>query len=147
MEIRFAKQGEEVQIMTLIRELAAYENALDEVVNTPEKLAKDLFDEEYCEALVAVLDGEIIGFALFYTSYSTWRGPCIYLEDLYVKDQYRRFKAGSRLFESIVQIAKDRGYKRMDWQVLEWNEPAIKFYEHKKATLDAAWLNGRLFLE
>lgn len=145
MLIRQAKQGDEGAIMELIRGLALYEKAPDEVVNTAVDLGKHLFDEKICDALVVEEGGQIVGFALYYTNYSTWKGKCLYLEDFYVLPEHRRSGIGSRLFDEVVQIAKDRGVKRMDWQVLDWNEPAINFYKKKNAVLDPEWINGRLF--
>lgn len=143
--IRKAHRGDEEAIMELILGLAKYENAEGSVDNTAEKLGADLFDHHYCEALVAEDDSKIIGFALFYTSYSTWKGPCIYLEDLFVLESKRNSGAGGALFDKVVEIAKERKCARMDWQVLDWNDLAIDFYKKRGATLDEEWLNGRLF--
>jgi GNAT superfamily N-acetyltransferase len=145
MKIRQSKKGDEVAIMELIRGLAEYEKAPEQVVNTAEDLAKHLFEEGICDAIVAEIDGLIVGFALFFTNYSTWKGKCLYLEDFYVLPEYRKTGIGSVLFDEVVKIAKSRGVKRMDWQVLEWNEPAILFYRKKQAVLDPEWINGRLF--
>lgn len=145
MTIRFAQQGDEVEIMALIRALALYEKAPEAVINTPEALGKHLFEEKICSSFVALQDDKIVGFALYYTSYSTWRGKCLYLEDLFVLPEYRNLKIGSLLFDKVVEIAQNEGVKRMDWQVLEWNQPAIDFYHRKQATLDPEWVNGRLF--
>lgn len=134
-------------VLNLIVELAVYENEPDAVINTEEQLSKDLFEDKVCECFVADFDGEIRGFALFYTSYSTWKGKCIYLEDLYVREVYRKSGIGQELFSRLVEEAKLRNVKRMDWQVLDWNEPAIKFYEKNEALLDPEWLNGRLSFE
>lgn len=145
MTIRSAKKGDEGAIMELIRGLALYEKAPDEVVNTAEDLGKHLFDEKVCDALVVEADDQIVGFALYYTNYSTWKGKCLYLEDFYLLPEYRRSGIGSKLFDAVVEIAKKRGVKRMDWQVLDWNEPAINFYKKKNAVLDPEWINGRIF--
>lgn len=145
MEIRSARKQDVPAILQLIQELADYENAPNEVENTVEQLTNDLFLDNLCEALIAVVDEKVVGFALFYTSYSTWKGRCVYLEDLYVQEAFRRHKIGDALFESVRQIAIDRKCKRMDWQVLDWNEPAIEFYKKKHAILDPEWINGRLF--
>jgi GNAT superfamily N-acetyltransferase len=146
MTIREAKPGDEGAIMVLIQALAEYENAPDEVVNSAEDLAVHLFQERVCDALVVETSADlIVGFALFYTNYSTWKGKCLYLEDFFILPEYRRSGIGSALFEHVVEIAKERKVKRMDWQVLEWNTPAISFYQKKNATLDPEWINGRLF--
>jgi GNAT superfamily N-acetyltransferase len=146
MLIREAKPGDERAIMSLIHALAEYEKAPLEVVNTSEDLALHLFTEKICDALVVETSSKnIVGFALYYTNYSTWKGKCLYLEDFYVQPEFRMKGLGSQLFNRVVEIAKERKVKRMDWQVLEWNQPAIEFYKKKKATLDPEWINGRLF--
>ena len=145
MEIRKAVPGDEYGIFKLIQALALYEKAPEQVTNTAENLAKDLFEEKVCDALVAIEDGQIVGFALWYTSYSTWKGQCLYLEDFYVLPEYRSLKIGSKLFDEVVEIARQKGVKRMDWQVLKWNELALDFYRRKEAILDPEWVNGRLF--
>jgi GNAT superfamily N-acetyltransferase len=145
MEIRAAAPGDETGIFTLIQALADYELAPDEVINTSEALGRHLFEEQVCEALVAEEACTIVGFALWYTSYSTWKGKCLYLEDFYVLPEFRSQKIGSRMFDRVVEIAQQKGVKRMDWQVLGWNQLAIDFYERKQAVLDPEWINGRLF--
>jgi GNAT superfamily N-acetyltransferase len=143
--IREARKGDEQAIMDLIHGLALYEKAPEQVVNTAEDLAIHLFEEKICDAIVAEKDKQIVGFALYYTNYSTWKGKCLYLEDFYVLPELRGEGIGSLLFDRVVEIAKERGVKRMDWQVLEWNEPAIQFYQKKDAVLDSEWINGRFF--
>ena len=145
MIIREAKLGDEKQIMELIHALAVYEKAPDEVVNTSEALHHHLFNEKICEAFVAEENDLILGFALFFTNYSTWKGKCIYLEDLFVRPEHRNRGIGELLFHQVVRVAQSRGVRRMDWQVLEWNEPALAFYKKQGATLDPEWVNGRLF--
>jgi GNAT superfamily N-acetyltransferase len=142
-----AQRNHVQSIYDLIVELAVYEKEPDQVSNTPEQLEIDLFDDHVCDAIVA-LDGEkVIGFALFYTSYSTWKGRSMYLEDFYVKEDRRKEGAGKMLFEQVVAIAKKRKVQRMDWQVLEWNQLALDFYKRQNALLDPEWVNGRLFFE
>jgi len=143
--IRPAEPKDVSSILVLIKGLAEYEKDLAAVINTEEKLHNDLFVCKLCEAFVAVEDSGVIGFALFFTAYSTWKGPVIYLEDLFVLPEHRNTGAGSQLFDAVVQVAKDRKVARMDWQILEWNQPAIDFYKRKGATIDPEWLNGRLF--
>jgi ribosomal protein S18 acetylase RimI-like enzyme len=144
--IRQAQRGDELAIYQLIKDLATFEKAPNEVTNTTEELAKHLFDEKICEAIVYELENEIVGFALYYISYSTWKGVCLYLEDFYVKPSTRGLGVGSKLFDEVVEIAKAKKVKRMDWQVLDWNESAIEFYKHKNAILDSEWVNGRIYL-
>lgn len=146
MKIREAVRGDEAAIFQLICELATYEREPHAVINTPQQLAIDLFDDKICDALVVEnQQGKIIGFALYYVSYSTWKGRCLYLEDFYLIPTERKGGIGTLLFQEVVAIAKKRKVRRMDWQVLEWNEPAIKFYKKQQAELDSEWINGRLF--
>jgi GNAT superfamily N-acetyltransferase len=144
-QIRFAIPGDEVFIFQLIKDLATFEKAPEQVTNTAEQLRIDLFTDKVCDAIVYELNEQIVGFALYYISYSTWKGKCVYLEDFYVLPEYRSKGIGSILFDRVVSIAKEKGVKRMDWQVLDWNESAIKFYKSKKAILDPEWINGRFF--
>lgn len=145
ISIRKAVEGDEFAIFDLIKELALYEKAPEQVTNSAEQLAIDLFEDKICDALVATKNNEIIGFALYYVSYSTWKGRCLYLEDFYVQENHRKFGAGGMLFDKVVEIAKELGAKRMDWQVLEWNQLALNFYKKRNAILDPEWFNGRLF--
>ena len=145
MMIRQIEPKDVAAVMDLIRGLAEYEKDLPAVKNTAERLAEDIFEHHYCDSLVAEVDDEIVGFALYYTSYSTWKGPCLYLEDLFVLPEFRSTGLGSKLFDRLVDKARENGYARMDWQIIDWNQPAIDFYERKKAVIDREWLNGRIF--
>lgn len=131
----------------LICELALYEKAPDEVLITPEILLKDGFGPNpgYF-AWVAENEGVVVGMALCYIRYSTWKGNVLYLEDLYVKENFRKMGIGAALFEQAIEHAKAKGYKRISWQVLEWNTPAINFYKKYNANLDPEWINGALVL-
>ena len=147
IQIRFATKQDMPAVLELIRELAIYENAEEQVTNTVEQLQKDGYGEyPVFECLVAEDSDGVFGFALFYTSYSTWKGTCLYLEDLLVTESKRRSGAGGVLFETVLEIAKERGAKRFEWQVLDWNEPAINFYKKYNADLDPEWINGKIFL-
>lgn len=141
--IRKTKKGDETALLTLIQELAEYEKEPEAVINTAEQLAKDLFKDQICAGLVAELNGKTVGMAIYYTSYSTWKGRCLYLEDLYVQPEFRGTGIGKALFLKVKSIAQERGVKRMDWQVLDWNTPAIDFYKSLNAELDDTWINGR----
>lgn len=145
MKLRKATIDDVPAIYRLIRELAIFEKAGEEVINTPEQLRIDLFDDQVCEAIVCDVDEQVVGFALYYTSYSTWKGRCLYLEDFYVTDEHRNKGIGSALFDEVVEIARQRKVNRMDWQVLDWNVDALRFYRRKKALLDPEWINGRIF--
>ena len=146
--IRFATRKDVAAIFQLIEELASFERAPEQVVNTPAQLEIDLFDDQICSAIVATNpDNAVVGFVLYYISYSTWKGRCLYLEDFYVQEADRKQGYGQALFDEVVRTAKQMGVKRMDWQVLDWNHTALNFYRRNHATLDPEWINGRLFFE
>ncbi len=144
--IREARETDMKAVLGLIVELAVYEKEPDAVINTEENLIRDAFGKDkLINCTVAEHEGKVIGFFITYVSYSTWNGRCLYLEDLYVQEAYRRHGVGKMLFDELVDQAKKMGAKRLDWQVLDWNEPAIKFYEKIGATIDKDWYNGRMF--
>ncbi len=129
----------------LIVELAVYENAPNEVETTVESMAQDGFGENSVfDFFVAEDQGKIVGLALYYFRYSTWKGKSIYLEDLVVNEQSRGKGFGKQLLEAIVHEAKKLNCNQVCWQVLDWNEPAINFYKSLNATLDGEWINCRL---
>ena len=132
----------------LIKELALYEKAPEQVTITLEELVADGFGENPIYGLfVAEVDTEVIGIALYYEKYSTWQGRCIYLEDIVVTESERGKGIGHQLFQAVIGVAKERNSARMEWQVLDWNEPAINFYKKYNANLDGEWLNGKLTRE
>lgn len=132
----------------LIVELAEYERAPSEVTNTVEQLTEDGFGPQAIYNLfVAESNGEIIGMALWYEKYSTWKGRCGFLEDLVVRESARGHGVGKALFLAVAHACARANYGRMEWQVLEWNEPAIGFYKSLGAELDPEWLNGKLTRE
>ena len=142
--IRQGKREDCMAVHQLIRELAIYERAEEEFVLSLDQLVEDGFGENPIYFLfVAELNNEIIGVAISYEKYSTWKGRCIYLEDLIVTEKYRGIGAGKSLFEAVIKEASNRNAGRMEWQVLDWNEPAIDFYKSYKAELDNEWINGR----
>ena len=146
--IRAAEPKDVAAIFSLIKELATFERAPEQVSNTAQQLHIDLFEDQICHAIVAEnAHGAVIGFALYYISYSTWKGRCLYLEDFYVQEADGKKGYGQALFDEVVSIAKSIGVKRMDWQVLDWNHTALNFYRRNHATLDPEWINGRLFFE
>jgi GNAT superfamily N-acetyltransferase len=143
--LRKAVKTDIPQILDLIKELAHYERAPHEVTITPEDLEKDGFSENpIFEVILAHTDNELGGMAFYYYSYSTWKGKCLYLEDIIVKEHLRGNRIGKILFEAVIAKAKECGAKRMHWQVLDWNEPAINFYRKYNAVLDNTWVNGKL---
>jgi len=131
-------------ILALIRELAVYERAEGEVIVTADTLLQDGFGENKVFTCFVSRDKEIIsGIALVYTKYSTWKGKCIFLEDIIVNERYRRHGIGSALFQRVIRFAKEKNAGRLEWQVLDWNEPAIEFYRKFEAEFDATWINCR----
>jgi GNAT superfamily N-acetyltransferase len=132
-------------MLGLINELAVYEKAPNEVTVTLSHFEQSGFGENpVWWAFVAEANNTIVGFALYYIRYSTWKGQCLYLEDFIVTENMRSKGIGKLLFDQIVQETKDKGFSRMVWQVLEWNESAINFYKKYKANLDPEWINGIL---
>lgn len=143
--LRKAVKTDIPEILGLIKELALYECAPQEVTITAEDLEKDGFGENpIFEVIMAYADNEPAGMAFYYFSYSTWKGKCLFLEDIIVKEKFRRNKIGKILFEAVIEKAKEANAKRLHWQVLDWNEPAINFYKKYNAELDNTWINGKL---
>lgn len=142
IEIRRGTVDDLPQVYALIQELAEYERAPQEVTNTLEEMERDGFGENpIYKFFVAENEEGVVGIALYYTAYSTWKGRMLFLEDLVVTEKLRRAGIGRRLFDAVAQEAKDTGAKRFKWQVLEWNEPAIAFYKKIGADLDGEWIN------
>ena len=133
-------------ILQLIRDLATYERAPDEVTATEEQLVDVLFGERPAAEVLLAFEGQLaIGFAVFFHNFSTWLGrPGVYLEDLFVKPENRGKGYGRALLVELARIARDRGCGRMEWAVLDWNEPAIKFYRSLGAKPMDEWTVFRL---
>ena len=129
MELRYAERKDTAVILKFIKELALYENMLDQVVATEELLAEWLFDKKAAEVILAVEDGREVGFALFFHNFSTFLGRAgVYLEDLFVLPEYRGRGFGKALLRKLAQIAVERGCGRLEWACLDWNKPSIDFY-------------------
>lgn len=144
--IRTATPDDVPDILRLVHELAVYERDPDAVRNTPELLQEWLFgDDAVASALVAEVAGRVVGIALWFRTYSTWTGvPGIHLEDLFVEPEHRGSGAGKALLTALARIAVARGYQRLEWVVLDWNEPAIAFYESLGARPMKEWTTYRL---
>ena len=147
MEVRRAKKEDCARLLELIQELALYERAPQEVTVTLEHFTQSGFgDQPIWWAFVAEENGFILGFALYYIRYSTWKGQVMYLEDIIVTEKSRGKGIGKLLFDQLIEEARARQFKRIVWQVLEWNEPAINFYKKYQANLDPEWWNGSIDL-
>ena len=143
--IRPSVPADVAAMMQLIHELAVFEKAPNEVVANAETLLQSGFQEHpLFVAWVAEKDGLIVGMALCYIRYSTWKGPVLYLEDLIVIESFRGNGIGKALFEKCIAHAKHNNYHRMVWQVLDWNTPAIDFYKGYGAQIEDGWLNASI---
>jgi GNAT superfamily N-acetyltransferase len=140
--IRKATMEDCPRLLELIRELAVYEKAPQEVTVTPGHFEESGFGPNpVWWALVAECDGNVEGFALYYIRYSTWKGQRLYLEDIIVTEKMRGKGLGTLLFDALQAEAREKNLNGMVWQVLEWNEPAISFYKKYNAVLDGEWIN------
>ena len=129
LKFRFAEPKDTKLILTFIKELAVYENMLDEVVADEETLNKWLFETEKADVIIGEAENEPIGFALFFHNFSTFLGKSgIYLEDLYIREEYRKNGYGKGFLKKLAQIAKERDCGRLEWSCLDWNKPSIDFY-------------------
>lgn len=138
--IRKAKKEDMPQVLSLINQLAYFEKEPEAVIITVEDLQQDGFGEHpafFC--FVAEINSKIEGIALGYNRYSTWKGKTIHLEDLIVNETARGTGLGSALLDEFIKFGHQLGVKRINWEVLDWNEPAIKFYKQKGATIKEAW--------
>lgn len=146
LEIRPATVEDVPLLLNFIKDLAEYEKLSHEVSATEEILRDSLFGERrVAEALLAYLGDDPAGFALFFHNFSTFLGrPGIYLEDLYVRPEYRGFKVGRTLLAQLAKLAKERGCGRLEWSVLDWNEPSIGFYKSLGAVAMDDWTVYRL---
>jgi GNAT superfamily N-acetyltransferase len=152
-DVREARESDVERIRQLIIDLATYERAAHEVKTTTEQLRAALFGPQPAAyALVAEGDHEVVGFALYFRNFSTWEGVHgLYLEDLYVMPEYRGWGLGKALLMSLAGLAVERGYARLEWAVLDWNQPAIEFYRSLGAVAMDEWtvyrLSGKALLQ
>lgn len=143
--LRKGHEADLPRILELIKELALFEKAPEQVINTVDKMKQDGFGENPVYwFFVAEHKGEIIGTAIYYLRYSTWKGVRLYLEDLIVTENARGIGAGKMLFEACIEEGKAQGYSGIAWQVLDWNTPALDFYKNYGSDLDGEWINGSL---
>ena len=145
VNIRYAKLEDCERMLELIKELALYEKAPEEVTVTLDEFKDAGFGNNLVwKAFVAEIDEKIEGFALYYTRYSTWKGCRLYLEDFIVTEKMRGQGIGKLLFEEVLKEAKNNNYSGVVWQVLDWNQPAINFYNKYNAQIEDGWLNASL---
>ncbi|MGO8998649.1 MAG: N-acetyltransferase family protein [Polyangiaceae bacterium] len=146
LTIRDATPADVPTILALVRELATYEREPDAVVATEADFLRHGFgDRPFFKTLIAEWDGEAAGFALFFYGFSTWTGgPTLYLEDLFVRPAHRKKQIGLSLMRRLAKLAVENGCTRFIWQVLDWNEPSLRFYETLGAKVLREWLTARL---
>lgn len=144
--IRRAERADARLILDMIAELAEYEKALHEVIASQQDIEETLFaSDSKSEAVICEINGEPAGYAVFFTSYSTWLGKSgIYLEDLYISPRFRGQKAGKTLLRHIACLAVERQCGRLEWSVLDWNQPAIDFYKSIGAAPQDEWVRYRM---
>jgi GNAT superfamily N-acetyltransferase len=143
--IRNAVKADCPAMMDLIRELAIFEKAPEQVTVSLSHFEESGFGEKpVWWSFVAEIDGVIVAMALYYIRYSTWKGQRMYLEDIIVSEAYRGQGLGAALMEALIAEAKSKQFKGMIWQVLDWNEPAIQFYKKYQAHFDPEWINVSL---
>jgi len=139
-KIRKGKNADMLQVLSLINELAVFEKEPDAVVITENTLQKHGFGKNpLFKIFVAEMSGEIVGMALFYFRYSTWKGPTLHLEDLIVKEDKRSLGIGKALYKKVLNYAYKKKLKRVEWVVLDWNKPAIDFYKKSGAKILPNW--------
>lgn len=145
MDYRYAQRQDTGLILQFIKELAEYEQLLDEVVADEETLKQWIFDKQKAEVIFALEDGLEVGFALFFHNFSTFLGRAgIYLEDLYVRPDYRGKGYGKGLLRQLAIIARERGCGRLEWWCLDWNQPSIQFYKSLGAEPMEDWTVYRI---
>lgn len=146
LQIRNATVNDSQIILSFIKELAKYEKAENEVLASIEDIEKNLFDEKTTtKALICLSGGIPVGFAVYFLNFSTWLGKNgLYLEDLYVTPESRGLGAGKALLKTLAQLAVEKDCGRFEWSVLDWNEPAIQFYESMGAKAQSEWIGYRL---
>ena len=132
-------------VLLLIQELATFEKAPDAVTNNVQEMERDGFGSSPVFGLhVAELEHKIVGIAIYFVKYSTWKGKGLYLDDLIVSEKFRGQGIGKKLFDAFMEEAKRIGAKQVHWQVLDWNTPAINFYKKLNATIEAEWLDCKM---
>jgi GNAT superfamily N-acetyltransferase len=148
IQIRSATSADMPAVHALVRELAVYENEPEAHTATIEEYTRDfeagIFE---CQLAIDTEGGQIVGMIFYYMAYSTWRGRMLYLEDFVVTEKYRQYGVGQKLFDTFLDIARQKDCFLAKWQVLDWNTPAVNFYEKNKAIIEKEWWNAKIFLK
>ena len=143
MKIREGSYDDLGDVFRLVCELAEYEKEPEAVITNLEIYQRD-FKKGLFETLIAETDGEVTGMMLFYMTYSTWKGPMLYLEDFVISQSHRRQGIGAALFDRLLDVAKEKEVSLLKWQVLDWNTPAIDFYKKYKSIIETRWLSAKI---
>ncbi len=144
--IRKAIQQDIAAIYNMVHELAVFEKE-PEALKIAIKDYEEAFSEKLIDSIVAERHGKIIGITVFYMTFSTWRGKCLYLEDFYVKPEFRKMGIGQKLFDAYITEAQTKGARQAKWQVLDWNDVGLNFYIRNNAVIEKNWWNGKLYFE
>jgi GNAT superfamily N-acetyltransferase len=145
LSIRKGTEADVEAALDLVKELAIYEKAPNEVSVTLDEMRNWGFGaNKVFDFFVGEKEGKIVGLALYYYKYSTWKGKCLFLEDIIITESERRFGYGRLLFDAVFEVAKEQKVRRMEWQVLEWNEPALNFYKKYPTLFDGEWVNCQI---
>jgi GNAT superfamily N-acetyltransferase len=145
MQIRTATASDMPAVHALVYELAVYEREPEAVKTTPEEYLRDFLDGRF-ECMVAEENGIVVGMVLFFEAYSTWKGRMLYLDDFVVNEAWRGKGVGQLLFNRFVEEGKRRNCRLVKWQVLDWNEPAVNFYEKNNCVIEKGWWNVKAVL-
>jgi GNAT superfamily N-acetyltransferase len=145
IQIRKANVADMADIYNLVYELAVFEKEPTAMTISVDEYIQ-AFNEKLIDAFVAVDNQKIIGIALYYMTFSTWKGKCLYLEDFYVQPAFRKDGIGQLLFDAYLTEAKLLGARQTKWQVLDWNEVGLNFYKKNNATIEKNWWNGKIVL-
>jgi GNAT superfamily N-acetyltransferase len=133
-------------VHALMYELAVYENAPEAVKASVEEYVRD-FENGAFRCKVAEMDGKVVGMILYFMMYSSWKGRMLYLDDFMVTEAYRKHGVGQMLFDAFLEEARQEGVRLVKWQVLDWNTPALRFYEKNRAIIEKDWWNGKIIFE
>ncbi len=143
IKIHTARAKDIEGIYSLVEELAVYEKARHEMTLTLEDYKLHFKNKDF-NSIVALLDNEVVGTCIYYDTFSTWKGRMLYLEDFVVKSSKRQLGIGQILFDHLIDIGRNERYALVKWQVLDWNDPAVRFYEKNKATIEREWWNCKV---